>query len=126
MGTYTSSKVCTKCLKEKPQEEFRTRGEGKSHGVHRYQHCKQCEKEIATVTREAKRKCDVTKSTCCDICGRVENVEKYKNSKIVFDHDHTTGKFRGWICDSCNRGLSNLGDNIDGVVKALNYLIERR
>jgi len=60
------------------------------------------------------------------MCGRIEDIEKQKNSKIVFDHDHVTGKFRGWICDSCNRGLSNLGDDVAGVINALNYLLERR
>ncbi len=79
---------------------------------------------IDKVTREAKKRCTVPKSTHCDMCGRIENITEQKNSRIVFDHDHKTGKFRGWICDSCNRGLSNLGDDIDGVMNALNYLKE--
>ena len=126
METSTLSKTCTKCNKTKPIECFRARGEGKSHGILRYQHCKKCERNIANITKIAKAKCTVPKSTCCDMCGRIEDIEKQKNSKIVFDHDHTTGKFRGWICDSCNRGLSNLGDDVAGVINALNYLLERR
>lgn len=31
--------------------------------------------------------------------------------KICFDHDHKTGKFRGWICDRCNRTLGTAIDS---------------
>ena len=30
----------------------------------------------------------------CEVCGEREI--------ICFDHDHSTGKFRGWICKRCN------------------------
>ena len=110
-------KQCTKCGQFKPFDSFRKRGEGKSYGKLCYQHCKQCEREINKITRLAKKECKVPKSKSCDICGCT-------TKRIVFDHDHKTGKFRGWICDSCNRGLSNLGDNLEGVEKARKYLID--
>jgi len=40
----------------------------------------------------------------CDICG--------EGGRIVFDHCHKRGHFRGWICDRCNRALGAAGDNI--------------
>ena len=110
-------KQCTKCLQTKPVECFRTRGEGSSYGKLRYQHCRECERMIDRVTRAAKKRCGVPKSTSCDMCGCT-------TKRIVFDHDHVTCKFRGWICDSCNRGLSNLGDDLEGVERAKNYLIK--
>ena len=125
ISKMSETKKCTKCHQEKPIECFRTRGEGSSYGKLCYQHCKQCERMIDKVTREAKKRCTVPKSTHCDMCGRIENIAEQKNSRIVFDHDHKTGKFRGWICDSCNRGLSNLGDDIEGVERARRYLVER-
>jgi hypothetical protein len=39
------------------------------------------------------------------------------------DHDHSDDSFRGWLCEPCNTGLGKLGDNLDGVIKAVNYLI---
>lgn len=30
----------------------------------------------------------------CELCGA--------ERRIVFDHNHVTGKFRGWLCNSCN------------------------
>ena len=46
------------------------------------------------------------------------------DKKIVYDHDHETCEFRGWLCDPCNRGLGQCGDNIDGLVIS-NSTIER-
>jgi len=53
--------------------------------------------------------------TPCDNCGK-------DNQKLIFDHCHETNKFRGWLCYQCNTAIGNLGDNIDGLTKALNYL----
>tara|TARA_A200000159_G_C7239023_1_gene303691 strand:+ start:39 stop:185 length:147 start_codon:yes stop_codon:yes gene_type:complete len=41
---------------------------------------------------------------------------------MVCDHDHNTLKFRGWICDPCNMGIGKLGDDLEGIEKALAYL----
>lgn len=50
----------------------------------------------------------------CSICSRTK--------KLVLDHDHTTGKFRGYICRDCNMGIGKLGDNLDSLMRAVNYL----
>jgi hypothetical protein len=50
----------------------------------------------------------------CAICTRVR--------KLVLDHDHTTGAFRGYICRDCNMAMGKLGDSIDGLRRALAYL----
>ena len=38
------------------------------------------------------------------------------------DHCHKTKKFRGWLCNQCNFSIGGLGDDVEGVIKALNYL----
>lgn len=52
----------------------------------------------------------------CESCGG-----KTRRS-ICLDHDHLTGTFRGWLCGKCNSGIGLLGDNIEGVRRALEYL----
>jgi hypothetical protein len=39
------------------------------------------------------------------------------------DHDHAKATFRGWICKSCNTGFGGLGDSVESVEKALEYLL---
>lgn len=38
------------------------------------------------------------------------------------DHDHVTGKFRGWLCSKCNTGIGMLGDRLLGAQQAVAYL----
>lgn len=55
------------------------------------------------------------KSTVCDICGD-------GNNNIVFDHDHSSGQFRGWICHPCNASLGYVRDNIATLERMIQYL----
>lgn len=60
----------------------------------------------------------------CDICNKPErskgNHGRVKNLSI--DHDHTTGKVRGLLCNNCNRAIGLLGDSIDTLEAAIAYL----
>lgn len=42
--------------------------------------------------------------------------------KLVVDHLHGTHHIRGLLCNSCNTGIGKLGDNIEGLERALDYL----
>jgi hypothetical protein len=54
------------------------------------------------------------KPTCCDLCGLP--------GKLVLDHDHKTGLFRGWIHEKCNFGIGQFGDDPEMLEKAAAYL----
>lgn len=52
----------------------------------------------------------------CGICGRpVDELSPV-------DHDHETGRVRGILCTRCNLGLGALGDNVEGLQRAMDYL----
>lgn len=51
----------------------------------------------------------------CDICGATEK-------RIVFDHCHTSGRARGWLCSECNLGLGKFGDDPERLEAAAAYL----
>jgi recombination endonuclease VII len=48
----------------------------------------------------------------CEVCGSA--------GRIVFDHNHDTGLFRGWICDGCNICLGRA--TIPVLEKLIEYL----
>lgn len=53
----------------------------------------------------------------CAICGKPPT-----NRRLSVDHDHKTGKVRGLLCMSCNRGLGTYKDNSANLRKAAEYL----
>lgn len=53
----------------------------------------------------------------CACCGR-------KPDTLHLDHSHETGVVRGLLCPSCNMALGMLGDDIEGVMNALWYLLQ--
>lgn len=59
---------------------------------------------------------DKTKGVCV-ICGG-------SLCEPAVDHDHSTGKIRGVICNKCNRGIGLLGDSYDTLSAATKYLKE--
>jgi hypothetical protein len=109
-------KVCVKCKAKKPITDFRLHSKGE--GItYRRPECRECEKKYQKQRTANKfRKKERPKlGTSCDCCGRVDK-------KLILDHCHITNSFRGWLCQNCNLGIGRLGDSIEGVIKALEYL----
>jgi hypothetical protein len=48
--------------------------------------------------------------------------KKQKVSRLVYDHDHTTGMIRGVLCHRCNTALGWFKDDPTLISKALDYL----
>lgn len=60
----------------------------------------------------------------CNICKKEETKKTLTGEiqKLSIDHCHTTGKFRGLLCDSCNIGLGKFKDNIEFLKNAIKHL----
>lgn len=76
--------------------------------------CKKCVKKHSKIRGKLHKKAP-PKPEVCECCKKIP-------IKWCLDHDHTDDTFRGWICDKCNTGIGKLGDNIEGIVAAFNYL----
>jgi len=113
------TKICRTCGQGKLINQFSLRGEGV---VKRRVSidCKECISKEKRIVREL-RKTAPPIPEVCDCCGLSPNPDSFRN-KLQLDHDHTTGKFRGWLCDNCNVALSRSGDNLKGAVNLVNYL----
>lgn len=57
----------------------------------------------------------------CEICKSLGSDFKYG---LHYDHSHTTGKFRGWLCTKCNTALGLVNDDVRILRKLIIYLNE--
>ena len=63
-----------------------------------------------------------TQNNKCAIC---EKRIKYPDGRnIALDHNHSTGKIRGLLCQRCNRLLGRIENNLKLIPKFLTYLKE--
>jgi len=122
-GLEDKKKTCTICRQALPLSAF-----GRDGGANylRYE-CKSCARKQSKTIREIKKNASpIPKDHCCPICEMNEQQirTRYPNKKNVWccDHNHTTNKFRGWLCHKCNLGLGNFDDDIKRIKNAMQYL----
>ena len=56
-----------------------------------------------------------SKPLVCEVCSA-------NDDRIVFDHCHNGGHFRGWLCNNCNRVLGLMKDDPERLRKLATYL----
>ena len=101
-----ATKLCKICRKLTPRSDFY-----KSKPT-----CKDCYKEEQNNYHALRKNFKApSMGTPCECCGKTDE-------KLHWDHCHDTKEHRGWICGNCNTGIGKLGDNIEGVQKAVDYL----
>jgi hypothetical protein len=59
----------------------------------------------------------------CEVCGAFG--KDFKNG-LHLDHDHTTKKFRGWLCCRCNVALGMVKDNTETLIALAEYIKKSR
>jgi hypothetical protein len=122
----TVQKKCKKCGKTKYLNEFNGNTSGtdpfdKQGYRLRRPECKDCTKEATAgkalakkIAKEEDIPYKAPPGSKCPICDKEET--------LVFDHCHIRKKFRGYLCNSCNRSLGVHGDSVERLLKTLNYL----
>lgn len=77
--------------------------------------------------RRFEKKYNITKEEALNIlaeqdgCAICHTDDPGRNGWCV-DHNHDTGEVRGILCGKCNTGIAFLGDNVEGVSRAISYL----
>ena len=110
--------LCPECNESKPTSEYYMPESGRTniHGARRK--CKTCYNTNQSLVYQLKKENPYPhKDPTCSCCGT-----KSSSEVLNLDHCHASKVFRGWLCRSCNTGIGSLGDNIQGLRRALTYL----
>jgi hypothetical protein len=118
--TFEKSKICVKCNVEQPEKNFQVANGGN----YRRTECNSCNNHLSKVRNMLRKQHPYPGAGYqCPICKRTsDQINRTTFSPFVLDHCHETGKFRGWLCDPCNRGLGAFKDDIKILKKAIDYL----
>lgn len=109
--------VCVECKRE-VNRRWRHNNPGRSNLLGRldYQRHPQRHMDASVRAYHKKRTLEAGRppSIICELCSEV--------TKTVFDHDHASMKFRGWLCKRCNVTLGYVRDNPELLAKMILYL----
>ncbi len=126
-----TSKVCPGCNEDKPMDQYYpqpNRADGyrvycipcnsAQNERHRFKRQYGLTLELYHIILEEQN----NKCACCGtpIYKRTESPSKKLTAHV--DHDHETGRVRGLLCGTCNSGIGHLGDNQEGIERALEYV----
>lgn len=125
-GDRFSKKICNICHKLLDTKEFAKNQNAKNNRSVRRPSCGKCRKKLEGINLSQSAKIEWQKKKPrnepfeCPICAKrtIAGI----TCKVVLDHDHNSGKVRGWICDSCNTGIGRFQDDVDLIEKAIKFL----
>ena len=125
-GDQYEFKVCDRCFKYLPTSSFSDNRLKKDNVMTKRPSCKECRKinDGKNISSTDRKKWNAKKPSNyelfeCPICSKVSIADK---TRIVLDHNHKTGKVRGFLCESCNTGIGRFDDDIEILKKAIHWL----
>jgi hypothetical protein len=132
-GVAKGHRRCNGCTQVKQLDDF---GKDLTSPLKKDYTCKQCKSEKAQaryvqrvygMTIEEIKACIDRLGGLCELCGRPQTrLFKGKLVRLAVDHDHATGKVRGFICSSCNVVLGQANEDPVLLRKMADYLERHR
>ena len=113
VGKEDDIQECKECHRSLPLTAFTTHTPRSDGAYYLQKICRECHTIVKKEHRDASKKAPL-KPDNCDNC--------HENKKLEIDHTHGTTNVRGWLCTKCNSGIGSLGDDLEGVLRAVTYL----
>jgi hypothetical protein len=115
------TKVCKDCGVEQPIENFDSQYFKKDGSKTHRGDCRSCTQFNQRIVRNL-REIHGPPPDLCECCGKPPNGV----TGLVTDHCHTTYKFRGWLCTSCNLANGHLKDSPETIMKLYKYMTKEK
>ena len=140
-GDHVSMKTCNKCQEVKPFDAFDRRNGGRN--GYRAE-CKTCRaakvrewhqahpdkvknnnlKSNYGITIDDYKLLLETHNNLCAICKLAPTATYKSSASLNVDHDHTTGRIRGLLCNKCNSGIGFFQESPELLGRAVIYLTQ--
>lgn len=104
--------TCTGCRETKPEAAFSPRKAARSGRQSRCRTCRTAWMRQQRGVESTSAHLDAPNN--CEVCGA--------EGRIFLDHDHATGKHRGWLCIGCNRAIGLVMDDPARLRRLADYL----
>lgn len=137
-GKYRKEYACKKCVNIKRRAFYLENREYKLEKSREYRlknrervlHGKR--RQVYGIDEKTYNKMLKEQNFVCAVCKNPETskVNKGPNAdktnSLAVDHDHSTGKIRGLLCNRCNRALGYLKDNINLIYSLAEYKMKHQ
>lgn len=121
LSDYNTNKGQCKYCRRKKNKENAIKNKDKQRIYHRHYKRKQKIGEHYNILEA--NKLYVKQKGKCAICG-IEETNLKRSLRL--DHDHRTGKIRGFLCDRCNVVLGMCVDSTEIFISMISYLEEHK
>lgn len=120
-------KRCSRCGIEKHETEFAKNQYRKNNVIVRRAYCKECGKKKKPISSKDKKEYEevnprprLNEPFYCPVCERT--TYPWHKNQVCLDHNHETGKIRGYLCGDCNASIGRIGDSIKTLERAILWL----
>ena len=125
----SQTKRCIKCGEIRHISEYGVRAYGKEGDPREIRNdCNPCRKVQSKILKKLKEDYPrPDENHQCPLCLKTEKelrkrISDRKKTFWVLDHCHTTGKFRGYICDYCNTSIARSFEDPETLRRQADYL----
>ena len=109
---------CIECFEIKNQINFDIRWSDEYDIRTLFNVCKKCKHIQKRAIVKIRKSLNESPPLFCQLCNKKDV------NKIQIDHDHTTLKFRGWLCNPCNTSLGKFKDDPFMLLSGIKYLLK--
>ena len=120
-------KDCSKCGQQKHETEFSKNQYRKGDIIVRRAYCKTCESKKKGLSSSQKQayyavhpRPELGKPFKCPVCRRTQT--PWHPNQVCLDHNHKTGKIRGYLCGDCNASIGRMAESINTFKRAILWL----
>src|SRR3989344_638305 len=124
---FNETKICRRCQKRKSIFEFQKNQKSIAGKVSRRGECIECRKWKKSISNKLRVEFEkinlpppLGQPFYCPVCQHTI-IRQFKND-VVLDHNHKTGKIRGWLCRMCNNSIGMMDDDVETLKRAIKWI----